>query len=370
MLSLSKLFFFTALLFSIQAFSQSAFQKSVNISLETGPLISNGTEWGDELKDLVKYRGIDIQMGWRKNENTLYNYLYRYPTFGIGLNAGTTQTQEIGKPIALYGFVDLPFSIPSQSRKIHFGYFSQLGLGFNLNPYDVTKNPENQYIGSSINCFIHLGLYSKIHLSERVDLKANIGLKHYSNGSTKKPNSGINLAPIGLGVNVKLGDLVSIPTAKPDFSDYPKKFFWNFALYTGIKNYEIGAPSYFRGGFGVNYLIQPGPKYRLGIGMDLFWAQGMEQRFSGSQFSFRDQTSLAVVGSWEWQLSDRLYIPIGLGVYLFRNEVNQEWTSYYERIGVRYRMNQHLFAGVQIKAHKAKADFFEFTFGYTLPSSN
>jgi hypothetical protein len=30
-------------------------------------------------------------------------------------------------------------------------------------------------------------------------------------------------------------------------------------------------------------------------------------------------------------------------------------------------MTESLSAGVQIKAHKAKADFFEFTIGYTIP---
>jgi len=32
-------------------------------------------------------------------------------------------------------------------------------------------------------------------------------------------------------------------------------------------------------------------------------------------------------------------------------------------------MNNYLFVGVQIKANKAKADFFEFTLGYTNPGN-
>jgi len=36
-------------------------------------------------------------------------------------------------------------------------------------------------------------------------------------------------------------------------------------------------------------------------------------------------------------------------------------------VGARYRFDNNMSAGMQIKAHKAKADFFEFTLGYTIP---
>lgn len=342
------------------------YQKNITFSYETGPLLSNGTDWGDEIKDAVDYKAIDLKMGWKKIENTPYNYLYRYPTLGVGFNSALKNYQEIGRPQAIYGFMEIPFSVKGLQRKFSFGYFSQLGVGFNLTPYDSLANPINQYIGSQVNAYIHLGLSSTFRLSDRSDLMATFGLKHYSNGSTKKPNSGINLFPLNVSMRIKLGELYPTPLNAPTIPEKGLRTFWNFALYTGMKNYEIGDPAYFRGGIGVNYLVEPVYKYRLGVGLDFFWAQGMELRIPGEAYSFRDQTSLAVVGSWEWQLTERLYVPIGLGVYLYRNELNQELTWFYERIGVRYRMGDHLFAGLQIKAHKAKADFFEFTVGYTL----
>ncbi len=342
------------------------FQKTISLAFETGPMLSNGTDWGDEIKNAVDYKAIDIQIGWKKNYNSKFNYLYRYPTLGIGFNSAIPNYAEIGRPSAVYGFMEVPFSIQSQRNRVSFGYFTQLGLGFNFNPYDPDVNPVNQYIGSTVNCYIHMGFHSLVRISDRIDLQASLGLKHFSNGSTKKPNSGINLFPLNVGVNVKLGELKPIPSEIPELGEKSLKTFWNLALYTGMKNYEIGDPAYFRGGLGVNYLIEPTHKYRLGIGLDFFWAQGMELRFPEGDFSFWDQTSLAVVGSWEWQLTERLFVPIGLGAYLYRNELNQEFTWFYERIGVRYRFDNHLSAGMQIKAHKAKADFFEFTLGYTI----
>lgn len=365
---LIKVAIFLGLTFSLGVVcAQNArFQKSISFSYETGPMLSNGTDWGDEIKDAVDYKALDFKIGWRKISNTPFNYFYRYPTLGIGLNTALKNYQEIGMPHTIYGFMEIPFSISAQKDRVNFGYFLQLGVGFNLEPYDADANPNNKYIGSNINAYIHSGLSSTVRISPRTDFQAALGFKHFSNGAAKKPNAGINLFPLNLAMKVKLGDLKTIPNEIPEIEPKGLKTFWNLALYTGMRNYEIGEPSYFRGGLGINYLIEPAHKYRVGLGLDLFWAQGMEARFPEEDFSFKDQTSLAVVGSWEWQLTERLYIPIAFGAYVYRNEVNQEMTWFYERIGARYRFDNNMFAGMQIKAHKAKADFFEFTVGYTI----
>lgn len=343
------------------------YQKVIGVAYETGPLISNGTDWGNDVKDAVDYRALDFKISWRKISNTTFNYLYRYPTLGIGFNSTLKNYEEIGRPQSIYGFMEIPFSIKGINRKVSFGYFTQLGVGFNLRPYDSIANPSNKYIGSKVNGYVNIGLNTTVNISSRIDFLASLGLKHYSNGSARKPNAGINIFPLNLSLRYKLGEIYSTPSSPPEIPEKKLETFWNLALYTGVKNYEIGDPTYFRGGIGINYLLEPSYKYRLGIGLDLFWAQGMGLRFPGQNFSFQDQTSLAVVGSWEWRLTERIYIPIGLGAYLYRNELNQEITWFYERIGARYCFSNNLFVGMQIKAHKAKADFFEFTFGYTVP---
>lgn len=369
MSKLIKVGIFLFLAFPIKSvFAQDPkYQKVIGVAYETGPLLSNGTDWGDEVKNAVDYRAIDFKLGWRKISNTTFNYLYRYPTLGVGFNSALKAYKEIGRPQSIYGFMEIPFSIKGISRRVSFGYFTQLGIGFNLRPYDSIANPTNRYIGSKVNGYVHLGLNTTVIVSERVDFLASFGLKHYSNGASKRPNSGINISPLNFSMRIKLGEIFPTPSSPPEFPEKELKTFWNFALYTGIKNYEIGDPSYFRGGIGVNYLLEPSYKYRLGIGLDLFWAQGMSLRFPEQYFSFKDQTSLAIVGSWEWRLTERLFVPIGLGAYLYRNELNQEITWFYERVGARYRFSNNLSLGAQIKAHKAKADFFEFTIGYTVP---
>jgi hypothetical protein len=368
MFKLIRVGFFLSFIFLLSSASaqNARFQKTLSFSYETGPMLSNGTDWGNEVRDAVDYKALDLQIGWRKISNTTFNYIYRYPTLGIGVNTTLKHYKEIGMPHTVYGFMEIPFSISGQSNRVSFGYYLQFGVGFNLTPYDSLANPTNKYIGSKVNAYLNTGLSSTFRVSPRTDLQASLGLKHFSNGAARKPNAGINLFPLNVAVKVKLGDIRTIPSEKPEIYKKELASYWNFALYTGIRNYEIGDPTYFKGGVGVNYLVEPTYKYRVGVGLDFHWAQGMKSRFPNGHFSFKDQTSLAVVGSWEWQLTENLYVPIGLGVYLNRNELNQEMTWFYERIGARYRFDNNMFAGLQIKAHKAKADFFEFTVGYTI----
>jgi len=354
-------------LISFSVSGQEKFQKSIVVSYENGPLLGNGEDWSDEIKESEKYKGIDIRFEWRKVQNTFYNYLYRYPSMGIGFSSLSYNSEQLGTPMGIYGFVEMPFRRKGIFNKFYLSYFAQLGLGFLIKAYDPESNPMNQFVGSTLNSYIHLGFKANYRLSQRVSLVGTIGLKHFSNGALKKPNAGINYMPFGLGVKTNLGRIQGLPREKVLFPDLEKRGFWNLALYLGGKNYEFGEPNYFRGGLGVNYLWEASYKYRIGLGIDWFYGAGVKERWPNQKTGFFDANSFALVGSWEWKINEHLYAPIAIGVYFNRSEFNQEESWFYERVGVRYRFDNNVFTGIQIKAHKAKADFFELTFGYTIP---
>lgn len=351
-------------LISSQIHAQS--KKFIEASYDQGPIIGNNKDWSRELIDKIDYAGVDVRFGWRSSQNTYYNYINRFPSYGIGFTTAVKYYEEIGRPMGLYAFGEFPLGKNKFDRKLNFSYFAQVGLGFNMTPYDPETNPLNGFVGTAINAHIHFGLKASYRISNSFDVFSSIGTKHYSNGSIKKPNAGINYIPVAIGLRVSLRNEEFHPGTKPMFPPLEKRGFWNIAAYTGLKSYDIGEKSYFRGGLGVNYLWELSYKYRGGIGLDWFYGAGGPERYPDENVSFNDVNSFAVVGSWEWKLTEKLYMPIAIGVYLSKAHYNQEVSGFYERIGVRYRM-ENVFAGVQIKAHKAKADFFEFTIGYTIP---
>jgi hypothetical protein len=342
------------------------FQKQFSVLFEAGPMIPRGTDWSDIIKEDLNYKALDMRLGFRKIQPKVYNMVYRYPTFGFGFYTATFKNPYIGKPNAVYLFADIPFPKSFQNNKLTFSYLAAMGVSFNFKPYDTEYNPINQFIGSYQNGYVHVSFNMRYQLFRDLSLESAIGFKHFSNGSLKKPNAGLNFIPFSIGAkfNLNQSDLgFSEYTEAPKFVPNSQINIWVAA---GGKNYQKGENVYMKSVLGVNYLRQWNYKYRMGLGMDLFYSSGTAIRYPSKSVSIGDQISVALVGSWEWVLTKNIYVPIALGTYLHRNVHNEEIRWFYTRIGARYRFNNHFFAGVTLKAHGFKADFFEWTLGYSI----
>ncbi len=340
------------------------YAKYLNFRIENGAMLSNNTEPGDEEVERSYYNGLAIRLGFRKtNSNDIYSTIYRRPYMGVGWYASTFHNSDIGNPQALFYFLTIPLKFEGE-KKLTFAYSGAFGLSYQFNPFDSIQNPTNIFIGSYRNCYVHLGFEADYKLSARWQLNATVGLKHFSNGSFKQPNYGINLVPFTVGVRYKFTkdpvDLEPVPIPK-----FKKYNLWNVMLAFGSKNYVNNDPNYLKMMLGVNYLRAINYKYRIGVGLDMFYSAAADFRTGTGEAGFGDAVSVAVVPNWEWVVSKRVFVPLGIGIYLHRNEINDETTAIYERAGIRYKITDHLAAGVTIKAHLGSADFFEWTVGYT-----
>lgn len=338
--------------------------KTLKLNVENGAILSNGSEFAEELVEAAYYNGIDVRLGFRATDayNT-YSTVYRRPTLGVGYYASTFKNENVGTPMAVYFFLEMPFKF-QEEKKLTYSYTAAFGLSYNFSPYDSISNPTNLLIGSYKNCYVHLGFSANYALNDKWNLNGTVGFKHFSNGAIKKPNSGLNLLPVSIGATYKITD-DEIHEYKTPLPAYKRHNLYNLTMAAGSKNYAIGEPNYLKVGIGFNYLRQINYRYRIGVGLDAFYAGKSELRSSNGQGGFQESFSLALVGSWEWMITERLYAPIGLAYYIHRNVENDEKQNYYERVGLRYKITDHLCAGITIKAHGGSADIFEWTIGYT-----
>ncbi len=339
---------------------------SLNISMENGAMLSNDTELGDQIVNSSYYNGFNLQYGWSKNDpEDTYNQSYRHPTLGLGWYAATFHSSEVGYPNALYFFMSMPLTWETNKRWTG-SYTGAFGLSYNFNPYDSINNPTNVFLGSYRNCYLHLGFNLNYHFNNKLSAYGSLGFTHFSNGAFKLPNSGINLVPLTIGAKYRFTDK---PVEKPTspLEPFIQHGQVNVILAAGSKNYSVGEPNYLKMTLGVNYLRQISYKYRMGLGMDFFYAAESGLRFSqvDDRSDFSKSVSYAVVGSWEWVVSRTVFVPIGLAWYLHRNPENGERERYYERVGLRFRIKDHFNTGVTIKAHGGVADMFEWTIAYT-----
>lgn len=350
---------------SLKLKPQKNFVKYLDVRFENGAMLSNDTEVGDQLKNSSYYNGVDIRLGFRKSDpDDIYSNIYRRPYLGVGFYSSTFHNEAIGEPNALYFFLTHPFTFEG-NRKFTFSYSAAFGLTYNLNPYDSLSNPTNVFIGSYKNVYVHLGVVANYKFNETWAVNGTLGFKHFSNGAFRLPNSGINLIPLTLGVSYRLSK-DEIYHQKTIIPEYIKHNLVNISFLAGSKNYEVGGDNYLKAGVSINFLRQINYRYRIGLGLDLFYAADAELRNDSDASNFSKSYSYAVVGSWEWALTKNLYVPVGVAIYLHRNPENKEINGFYERVGLRYRFFDHYFAGITIKAHGGVADILEWTIGYTI----
>jgi len=330
--------------------------------------ILDGNERAKESLDGAYYNAFNLKIGWQtQHDGDFYHQLFNYPIYGIGLYSSTFGLDHVGNPYAIYGFVSIPIK-PRINSRWNFNYRISLGLSGRFNPYNEDENPFNLVIGTKNNVFIDFGGQVNYQLNRHFLLGAGLAFHHFSNGALKLPNTGINLLPFTAA-------LTYIPSSGP--VDFRKDFIrpnskndqLQLSLAIGLKQLDTGNPNqYIKSTFGFFWSRFLGYKWRLGLGGNLFYASsGNDDDVAGDRHGrFRALFSGAPAFYVDHLLTSRLFLNGNIGYYLHRNEFNGETKPFYLRIGVRYAVYKNWFTGVSIKAHGGKADFIEWTTGYTL----
>ena len=336
----------------------------LQVKMDNGGLCPVKDSLGNNKLSNWYYRGWDVRLAFRKKKNdNIYNDLYRGPRFGLGYFLSSFKNGLVGNPMAIYGFTEIPVGRPGVS-KWEWLYSIGLGLSFHFNPYDQVRNPSNIFIGTRKNVYINLTMEGRYHVSDRFSLGAGIGYKHFSNGAVRMPNKGLNMVPVVVSAQYKLepGKDVWKPFDRPKFVPYSI-----FDIYgiSGIRTYDYSNRHFLKLAVGGTYLRQVSYRYRIGAGFDVFYTEGGKERVPKAESNFQKNFSYAAYGAWEWVINEKLSMPLHLAFYLHHNKENDEKEFFYQRIGIRYKVNTHFITGLSLKANAGAADFIEFTLGYS-----
>ena len=145
------------------------------------------------------YGGITLKLGWQPSDPNGWASRYGYPSYGIGTYVGFLSNAEIfGTPNAIYGFMNFPLS-RSDKRNV-FNIEPSVGVTYDLEPYDSETNPLNETIGARMAVYFNIDLGFTYKFTRELDLLYGLDFSHFSNGSTFKPNLGLNFYGINLGL--------------------------------------------------------------------------------------------------------------------------------------------------------------------------
>ncbi len=313
---------------------------------------------------LIDHHPVGFEIFYNKQTNGTepWEALHNYPEVGYSLGYYDYGNDALGKTISTLAHIRFSMlkSRTPHDFKVHLG----AGLGFNTNPYDHENNNTNNILGSTVTFSMQGRLIYTYNL-EKWQFSIAPNLTHFSNGSIKHPNKGINIFTIDVGVARKFGDHIEFKA--PTEIELDKRIKVNLAAYTGIKgNYE-GSDSY--GFLTLHASIDKRltPKSGVATGFDFFYSIALKEEIKYKyQFLEEEPPDFKRFGwllGYEYYIS-RLSIIAQVGIYLYRPY--KDIPPAYQRLGFKYYTGKKIYLSANLKTHAAAAEFAEFGLGIKL----
>ena len=289
---------------------------------------------------------------------------YRFPKVGLALTYYDFHNPVLGHVFSASPYVSKPFS---RGPKHDLSFRLGAGLAFLTNPYDQDLNHKNTVASTVLNATLQFRLEYDYALTPHLGLLAGAGLNHYSNGATSKPNFGVNLPSVVLGLNYhEQRPAPHINDYAPAPSDVGRNFL-NLSTSLGYKQRsESDRQKYL-----VNSLTgavgrRVNRKSNLLLGVEGFYDRSLQATLADTTRAGLRQPNVAKVGVFGGHelLFGRLAFVSHLGFYVY--EPYRSATVFYERLGLKYHFTDRLFGAIDLKLHGGKADVIEFKLGAKL----
>lgn len=339
---------------------------SIELDIENGGILANSDVMSSTFENAY-YNGVNLRVGWKSKKPTKsYDVFYNNPTYGIGLYSSTFNNSIVGSPFALYGFIKVPF-FREKTRVVKFDYRIGLGLAGNFTPFDSDLNPENRVISTENNVFIDFGFTGRYQISPKWKAGLGISFHHFSNGALRLPNKGINLLPITASVAYQLDVADPLPSERLKVP-LPKEWLYHVNYGFGFKQIDKEwTRKYFKSTLSFYASRYVDYKWRLGGGVDLFYSSSgnSEKIAEDKSGNLSAKLSGGPAMYVSHVLNPRLVLNGNIGYYIHNQRFNGEIRRTFLRAGIRYYVYKNINAGVSIKAHLGKADFIEWSTGYT-----
>lgn len=321
-----------------------------------------------------------ISLGVQTNGDEEWHHVLNFPYYGItAYNLGCHETDEMGRPIAFYGYMGFPLK---RKQNYNFGYELGFGLATNWKEYDFKTNPNNITIGSNSTVYIGANLYWMWDLNSQWQIKTGLGFTHFSNGAIKKPNKGLNIVNPFVELNYSLNDRPELTKHSVEQYKTHKEIAMHFGYTRKQEEYKspnkdipstIGTFDAYN--LSIAWLKQSTWKNKYGFGVDIGYDTqgGLSTSIDNSETvvlnkatGFANNFKLSVYGTYEFCI-DRLSIASSLGAYLYKTDYPHSPPIIYQRIGLKYHFKNDIYLAVLVRAHNLSvANLLEFCIGYRI----
>jgi hypothetical protein len=289
---------------------------------------------------------------------------YKYPKVGLALLYYDYQNPVLGQSYAATVYISKPFY---RTQRQDLSFRLGTGIAWFTNPFDIQTNRKNTIVSSALNATLQMRVEYDYALSQHIGLLLGLGLNHYSNGATTKPNFGVNMPTVVLGLNYH--QQRPAPTAAhlaPTPPDVGHTFLL-LSMSLGYKQLDVGdytkslvSSATVAVGRRVNR------KSNLVAGVEGFYDRSL---LAAQRDTARNQDKLVDVKKagiflGHELLFGRLAFISHLGFYVYNPYKSNSF--YYERLGLKYHFTNVVFGAIDLKVHGGTADVIEFKAGVKL----
>ena len=294
-----------------------------------------------------------------------------YPTIGVGfLYTGIGEQPELGRAFAVIPHISFN-CLKSERNQINFKL--GVGIGYLTQKYDAVTNPKNTFIGSHINAAIDLSIDYNYMVTNRLGLTAFIGFSHFSNGSSRTPNNGINMAHAGIGAKYFISEPKQrIPKQQSDNQQYKS---WNkenlsfcFAFSYSRKDIDeyLGyGMSWAAYNLQFNALKRLTEMSKIGVGVDLVYDCTDKEvlRQKGIEFNDFEILKPGINAAYELAFGNTSFI-FNFGCHIAGKDLCEG--RIYQKFGMMQNIWNGIFATVSLTTHFGWSDYIGFGIGYRI----
>ena len=328
-----------------------------------------GLDYGFLIKHTESLREIEeaypssISIDWSKILLTqkAWEFCNCFPRVGVNLAYWNWDNPDVlGSGLVAMGYVE-PYFRTQQKANLFFS----MGLGgaYLTNPFDEVENPLNQSYSTNLSFALMVGLGLNYRLTDQLNLRFAAKYNHISNGGFSTPNKGLNYPTLSIGINKSL-EPINYPSFDKNGKRPPPedKERWSLAHLSGWSNAAVGDKDKFYV-FGVmgKYSRWLGNRSAITAGTEWLFDYSRKEQIQLENKENNFATGALLLGHEFWL--GRVTFSQELGIYYFNDyRINDD---VYQRYGLTYNFNKHIFAGFNLKAHRHVADFFDLRIGYT-----
>ncbi len=317
------------------------------------------------------FPSFEINLGKETYGRERWQTMYDYPFIGVSYWYSQLGGSElVGSAHAVFPYVNYPII---RNRKNELNFRVGLGLAYLTKCFDRLDNYKYIAIGSHVNAAINLMAEYRWRFSPKMNFAVGLALMHFSNGSTKTPNYGINTPAINLAFAYRLSK---------ENTYLSKKIMPRLSLFEfpGTKSIDlsIGATAAYKdmgSEYGRTFMIynmfgsvmkQFSFKSSVGLGFDATYDESDFYLAKLNKVEYQNSRQLRRFGVGPvYQLNmSKLSYNFALGLYIKGKMVP---SGVYFKFGLQYMITEKLFANLTLRTHYGQADFVGIGLGFKLP---